>query len=944
MKFLFTQLMLICLISGIAANASNPNRETPGQSYHGSAYKPGILIINVKPQYRSLCSEHSIEIPELRTALEAISFTAVDKKFPKIFEPAEKVNKYGQKLVDLSLVYQVRFSPSVDIEKAMNTVLASGVVEYAEPHYIHTMNYTPNDPSQASQYAITKINARNAWDVWKGDTNTVIGIVDSGTDWDHPDLQGNVKLNYADPIDGIDNDSDGFIDNFHGWDVSEDDNNPVVVSSFHGSHVSGCAAAATDNGVGVASPAFKCKFIGVKTSLDNSQVIDDGYDGVVYAADHGADVINCSWGRNGFQSIFEQQTIDYCTFNKDVLIVAAAGNDGQEISHFPSSYKNVISVAATQSNDGLAGFSNYGGDIDVCAPGDNILSTYYNDTYTTLDGTSMASPIAAGCAAMIRSRFPSLNALQAGEQLRSTCDNIYNTAGNIFYNGKLGKGRVNLLKAVTDSVSPGVIVKSNYFTDNNDEVFMPGDTLDMTSVFENLLRPTANLTCSLVTTSNDVQILQNNFNAGVINTFDTISNYTLPYRIYVKPTAPLNSTATLRIILTDGTWSDNFIATITVNVDYVNININNVGTSITSKGIIGYNQTGQLQGLGFTYKGSASILYDMGLMVGATGTQVSDNMRGASGNDEDFSSVSNVISHEPGTVSNFDVNGIFRDYGPTSSVPLEVIIRHNAYAWVAAPDDNYVMVQYIIRNSGTSTLTNFWAGIFSDWDIQTFANNKCSTDNGRRMGYVWNTDAGGLYGGVKLLSHSGGFNHYALDNTANNGGIDMTTGYTDAEKYLSLSTSRANSGTATSSGNDVLSVVSSGPFNLAPGDSVEVAFALLAGEDLSELQAAADAAQIKYDSFVGIEPIASAKGNSLQAFPNPASNEIRFEFSLGEKNNTDLSIYNLTGQKVMTIINEPLQSGRYSIHKNISDLPAGNYLLKIQSGGWSRSLPLSVVR
>lgn len=944
MRFVFIKLLILCLFSGFTVSASNITGESEHPVYNGSAYKAGILIINIKPEYRQFCSAHAIDIPELKSAFQKIGFIAVNKKFPHITEPKEKFNKYGQKLVDLSLVYQVKFSSTVNIERAMSVVNASGIVEYAEPHYLHKMNYIPNDPSLASQYAITRINARNAWDVWKGDTNTVIGIVDSGTDWDHPDLEANIKYNYADPIDGIDNDNDGFTDNFRGWDVSENDNNPMVASSLHGSHVSGCAAAVTDNAIGVSAPAFNCKFFAVKTSLDNSQVIDNGYDGVVYAADHGANVINCSWGRSGFNSIFEQQTIDYCTFNKDALVIAASGNNGEELVHYPSSYKNVIAVASTQQNDGISNFSNYGEDIDVCAPGSDILATWFNDTYATLDGTSMAAPIAAGCAAMIKSRFPALSALQVGAQLRTTCDNIYNVGGNIFYQGKLGKGRVNLFKALTDSVSPGVIVKANLFTDHDDEVFMPGDTLTMVSLFENLLRPTTNLTCSLVSTSNEIQIIQNNFNAGVINTFDTISNFTLPYRIFVKPSAPLNSVITLRIILTDGTWSDNFIATITVNVDYVNIAINNVGTSISSKGLIGYNQPGQAQGLGFTYLGSPTILYDMGFMVGAAGTQVSDNVRGSSGDDEDFSAVVNVVAHEPGTISDFDVNGIFRDSGPTSSNPLNLIIRHNAYAWVAAPNENFVMVQYSIRNSGTSTLNNLWAGLFADWDIPLYANNKCSTDNTRRLGYIWSTDADGLYGGMKLLSYSGGFNHYALDNTANNGGIDMTNGYSNSEKYTSLSTGRANAGTATPAGNDVLSVVSTGPINLASGDSVEVAFALIAGSDLSMLQWSADAAQVKYDQVVGIERVSLPHGNSLQLYPNPADNEVRFDFSISEKNQTEIAIYNLVGKKVKTIINESLQSGKYTSITDITDLAVGTYILKLQSGSFVKSLSMTIMR
>jgi hypothetical protein len=384
---------------------------------------------------------------------------------------------------------------------------------------------------------------------------------------------------------------------------------------------------------------------------------------------------------------------------------------------------------------------------------------------------------------------------------------------------------------------------------------------------------------------------------------------------------------------------------IIVNVDYINIAINNVGTSITSKSIVGYNQTGQFQGLGFTYQGSPTILYDMGLMVGASGTQVSDNMRGDASNDEDFTSLVNVTGHEPGTVSDFDVEGMFKDNGPTSGSPLNIRVYHRAFAWASAPDEDYIMVQYYIRNNGLLTLNNLFAGLFADWDIPAYAHNKCSTDNSRRMGYIWSTDTGGLYGGIKLLSHTAGFSHYALDNTLNNGGIEMTDGFSNSDKYQSLSTGRANSGIATIEGNDVLSVVSSGPFSVPVGDSIEVAFALIAGKTLAEIQAAADAAQDRYNLSIGIEKIGSAGSDELfNSYPNPVSDVATITFGLGRNAMVDLSIYNMLGEQVKTVISDRLDAGKYSISVDLSALTSGQYYYKLQTPDYSHSIPVSIVR
>ena len=949
MNKLFTGilLLLVGLLYGEQSHANNPAKETSAQpTYFGSEYNAGILVVRIKPAFRNACTDNDVAVAKFRNALQAISFAKVYKKFPRSKQPVEPLNKFGRKPIDLSLIYQVEFSTVVRIEEAIRIVLASGIVEYAEPLYKHSMSFTPNDPSISSQYHITKINAYTAWDVWTGDTNVVIGIVDSGTDWDHPDLEPNIKYNYADPIDNIDNDNDGFIDNYRGWDVSENDNNPMVALSTHGAHVSGCADAVTNNGIGVASPGYNCKFLPIKSTHDASaSTIDNGYDGIIYAADHGVNVINCSWGRTGLKSVFEQESIDYAIFDKDITVIAAAGNDGIEIDHYPASYDNVISVASTGSTDTKSGFSNYSSHVSVCAPGSNILATDYNNTYGAQSGTSMASPIAAGCAAMIKSRFPAMNALQVGAQLRSTADLIYSVGGNNAYFGKLGHGRVNLYKAVTDSVSPGVLLRTVSSTDNNDNVFIPGDTLSVVIHLENLLRPTTNLTCSLTTVNSEVSILQSNYTAGVIGTMDTASNYLQQYRVYIQPFAPLNTEITFRLKLTDGTWSDNFLFTIVVNVDYINVQVNNVATSITSKSLIGYNQEQQSQGLGFTYQGSPTILYDMGLMIGASGTQVSDNMRGDLNNDADFLPYINVSAQEPGSVSDFDVTGVFRDNGTTSANPLGLVITQHAYAWRNAPDNNYVMVQYYIKNNGSAILNGLYAGLFADWDIPAYANNKCATDISRKMGYIWSTDPGGLYGGIKLLSHTGGFNHYALDNTANNGGIEMTDGYSGLEKYASLSVMRTVAGTATASGNDVLSVVSSGSYSLAVGDSVEVAFALVAGQDLSAIQTAADAAQAMYDAkFVGIIHVGKGESNQLfQSYPNPADREIRIDFSITGSTFVDLVIYNSLGEMMTTVVAEKLSSGRYSVATDISALPAGNYFYRMVTAEYSKSLPFTVV-
>ena len=922
---------------------------TSANTYNGAHYIPGVIVLKMKPAYKSFCTTGGIAEKKVTAVLQRYNQPEVSKKFLHSPATAQRISKRNAKTVDLGLIYQLNFPVTVKIGKLINELVATGVVEYAEPLYLNYFDYTPNDPQITSQYHLAKVNAYNGWDIWKGDTNTVIGIVDSGTDWDHPDLAGNIKYNYADPIDGIDNDNDGYIDNFRGWDVSENDNSPMVVSSTHGSHVSGCAAAVTDNATGVAAPGFLCKFLPVKASLDAStSAINNGYDGIVYAVDHGANVINCSWGRTGGVSQFEQDIINYAALDYDVLMVCAAGNDGLETDHYPSSYANVTSVAATGQTDSKANYSNYGYNIDVCAPGTNVYATVFNNSYTAMTGTSMASPVAAGCAAVVRSRFPSMNALQAAMQLRVTCDNIYGATGNSALLGKLGKGRVNLYRALTDSVSSGLLVQSLKQTDGNDNVFVAGDTLNITAILENLLRPTTNLVCTLSSTSTYVSVLQNTFTHGVINTLDTASNFPQPYLVRILPTAPTNQDVVFKLRMTDGIYTDDYYFMVTVNVDYLNIQINDVGSSITSRSLIGFNTTGQTQGIGFTYKGSPTILYEMGLMIGASGTQVSDNVRGdGTTYDSDWSPFINIVGTQPGVVSDFDAVSTFKDNGGTSSLPMNLIVRQNAYAWIQAPDNKYIMMQYYIKNNSTTTYTDLFAGIFADWDIPAYANNKASIDLSRRLGYIWSTDSAGIWAGIQVLSNTAGFQSQAIDNlTGGAGGLDISAGFINAQKYTALSTSRNDAGLGTSTGNDCIHVVSTGGINLAPGDSVEVAFALIAGENLQMLQESADAAQIRYNNLpTGLLQLIQSGPTGLKSiYPNPAQSGITVSFTVSANSSTVISVFSLKGELVQTLVNESLLSGTYSLTSDISALASGNYLIRMTSGNYQKSLPLHIVR
>lgn len=887
-------------------------------------YAPQTIIVKIKSGLRSSCSLTSVANSGFNSATSKLGTIALKKVFPRHQAPLQERNAQGQKLADLSLIYEIKYSSPINIEKAINTILQTGTVEYAEPRYLYHYNYNPNDPSTGTQYFLTKIQAYTAWDISHGDTNIVVGIVDSGTDWDHPDLQANVKLNYNDPINGADDDADGYIDNWRGWDMSENDNNPMVDNSDHGSHVSGCAAAVTDNGVGVASPGFNCRFLPVKCAdAQSTTTIDHGYEGITYAADHGCDVINCSWGGPGGGQ-FGQDVITYASINMGALVCASAGNSYIDEANYPASYDYAFNVASTNQNDGKSSFSTYNYTVDVCAPGSSIYSTVYNNAYTSMSGTSMASPITAGGAALVKSMNPTFTGLQVGEQLRMTADNIYGIGGNGSYLNKLGTGRINLYRALTETPL-SVRYENVAITDGNDDAFVINDTLAISGDVVNYLAPTTNLTAVLSTTSGYVTILNNTITPGAMATLASINNSGNPFTVKINPGTPQNSVVIFQLTFTDGTYTSKQFFTVTVNVDYINITINDVFTTITSKGKLFYNSDQQAEGLGFSYIGN-NLVYDGGLMIGRTGA-VSDVIRDGGVWDADFVSAQIVQRVVPSVKSEFDLYGKFNDNA--AATQLKVLVTHQAYAWSTTGNRKYVIVEYSIKNNGTSSLNSIYAGIFADWDIMNYANNKADIDNTRRLGYCWSTDVGGLYAGVKVLT-SATHKIYSIDNvTGGSGGLDITADYTSAEKFTSLSTNRNTAGGA-GTGNDVCQVVSTGPFTLAVADSVVVAFAILAGDNLNDIQIGADSAQIKYDGFTSSIKNADVAANSFSIYPNPAKNNLLMSYT-GNTHNGTIELINPLGQIVQSIALEKQVSGLISV--DVSHFQKGVYICRYASNG-----------
>ena len=619
------------------------------------------------------------------------------------------------------------------------------------------------------------------------------------------------------------------------------------------------------------------------------------YEGIKYAADHGCLIINCSWGGGG-SSQFGQDIINYATINKNSLVICAAGNNGVDGDFYPAAYNYVLSVANTSQNDVKFSNSNYGYMVDVCAPGDNVNSTWPGSLYITTSGTSMSAPVVAGAAGIVKNHFPAYNGLQVGERLKVTADNIY--TANPAYINKLGTGRINLFRALTDPASPSVVLTNKSVTDRNDLSFINGDTLFIAGTFVNYLDPTSALNVTVTPLSAYALSIDNTTALGTINTLASSTNSLDPFTFKLTGTIPINQPIDFEVVMSDGACTAKQFFTLYINVDYINIEVNDVSTTATSKGKIGYNQDAQAQGLGFKYN-NTELLYEAGLMIGSDTTKVSDCVRGlnTSNSDFDFGTINRIALQIPSINSDFDTKAKLNDN--LAFNPLNITVDQNTFAWTALPNNQFVIWEYMITNTHlTDTIKNMYAGVFADWDIDggTYAQNRSAYDAGTKMGYSFYTATGGKYAGIKLLTNTAPPNFYAVDHVSGgNGGLDFANGVDTKDKYLSLSTQRLAAGVA-GNGTDVINVMSSGPLRLDPGQAVKVAFALIGGDSLQNLITGANQAQIKYDGIsTGINE-SNSTNYGLKIFPNPAKNSITI--SQTEPTFNKYEIYSLSGKLV----------------------------------------------
>lgn len=375
---------------------------------------------------------------------------------------------------DPSLLH-IKVPESVGAEQAIYLLSLNPNVEYAEKNYIgHALATIPNDPHFSKLWGLRNtgqtggtsdadIDAPEAWDIHTGSTNIVAAVIDSGIDYNHVDLQANIWTNPGETgggkeTNGVDDDGNGYIDDWRGWNFVDGNNNPMdtFADVFHGTHVAGTIGAKGNNGTGVVGVCWNVKLMALRwLNSSGSGTTANAISAIDYSTYNSAHVSNNSWGVPDSASLLA--AIDRARTNGK-LFIASAGNDNRNndnIPTYPASYDldNVISVLATDHNDNRSPFSSYGlYSVDVGGPGGtdstqnnyNIYSTMQGNRYQYLAGTSMAAPHAAGLIALIKAHRPSLNWWQVKTILMKSVDPKSSLSGKC-----VTQGRINAYNALT---------------------------------------------------------------------------------------------------------------------------------------------------------------------------------------------------------------------------------------------------------------------------------------------------------------------------------------------------------------------------------------------------------------------------------------------------------------------------------------------------------------
>jgi len=885
-----------------------------------------VIYVRMKPEAAS-----SKEI--VKSSLEKDGVFEVRRVLEKTNQPTE---------TSMGRWYRLDMDEGGDVVALSKNLASNPNVEYVErmPER-HTCDLPiaqslPLDPLMHFQWHLEEVNAWAAWDRVSDASEITVAVLDNGIDIDHPDLINALWINSGEAggRSGIDDDGNGYVDDIYGYDFFDEDGNPDAPNEgdepSHGTHCAGLVGATVNNGIGVAGIGKNVRVMMVRVGEDRD--IYYPVEGMIYAAENGADVISMSFS-GSLESVFERDAVAYAK-ERGCVIIAAAGNDGTEIRNYPAAYDDVIAIAASSSSGSLASFSSRGDWVDLAAPGVGILSTSING-YKYLDGTSMAAPLVAGIVALVLAEDPALSPEAVRARLGQGAMPI--TSGAMKVNG----GIVNAWRAV-NSDRPVLVVNGVGFADEDgDDILERGETADLTLDLELYGESASSVTLLPFFKDDGLSVSTSTISWSNVATggldAGTVS-------IAVDGDVERGNHDLYFAIDTDG-WQDTLRLSLPIDPHWVNQDAGGMTASITDFGAIGYrdvvNNSDDAEGVKLDGAGRG-LLFHGGLLI-TDGSRVSD---AAYGNDYmtqwDFTNYdTDPIRLQTSAEGTQVYKCKYTDFGTTNKVGVLVTQTTTS----ETNGDNVVQFDLDIEkwDAGTS---DYSVGFYMDWDIGDSYSNKVGYDADLKLSYM--AGDGGA-GGIMVVDNDR--NETPLSAVVAIYNPDYVyDSFTDAEKLALIATGTDNPRSSYSGEWSHMIMVDVD--DVSTEITRRASFLLLAAESESELLVLAE--EVAGSSIQGggggqavaLWPTSFALSN---AWPNPFNSYTRLRMDMPESGDVMAAVYNLLGQRV-AVIHEGRAAGGYLelSWDGKTDVGAaassGVYLVHVEAGERTYTRRITLVR
>ncbi len=853
-----------------------------------------------------------------------------------------------------ALIHTAVIHSSIPADKLARLLATIDDVDTAQVIPTYELQEVPNDPLVNESYHHVRIQTFEAWRNLPAVPPVTVAIIDTGVETGHPDLQDAIWTNPGETgnddrgrdrrSNGIDDDGNGFVDDWTGWDFlgngGRGDNSPLP-GNVHGTHVAGIVGATANNGLGGAGVATNVRIMAIKVGDDDPSGRNVGRvaDAVLYAVNNGARVINCSFGTP--VPLFADVQAYQLATSRGALIVGAAGNNGSLLALFPAAAPEVVSVAATDADDRLTDFSNIHPTVSVCAPGRAIISTVLNGRYSPETGTSMSAPIVAGVAALIFQRFPSLTPSQVHARLQATATPMSEQREGA--QGLFGTGRVNALSAVTLDPLRWCMVYSPTLTTS-------GTTASLQCALVNELDPLsqARLVARMHVAGQPAAIVIDQPLGGLAQRQRVDVG---PLSFPVPDVTDFDVPIRLDLVVIDGSDTvGRATAMSKLNATWRTIQANAIALTVTGTGNLGFRDfPTNLEGDGCRYRNGPSVMYEGALMVGTGPTAVSNAARSSvpQSKDSSFTMTSPfvLLGGESGT--DIALSTTYTDVTDPNGVGVDV--RQTAFQSSADSLRNCVILEYVIRNRQDVALSNLCAALFFDWDVS----------------------GGGQQDGSAFLNRDGiAFVESLVDPSAPKIGVAMASplplavnivdndsrsfsepgiygGFPRSTKWFMMSRGVARSRSRVT---DVSMVIGAGPVTLQANDSLRLTFVLGLGPQYADVKAAIDA---------GRAHAASRGMNAVPWTPLPTESQIltvregttldrgatvSVRYEVDKTSSVRIELIDISGRTLSTVhVASGVPAGSYEFAMTVPNVAAGLYALRMISPNAASLLPVLIM-